>query len=288
MAFDSITVSPMTPGLGAEVSGVDLSKPLSNRQADEVRRAFLDYSVLVFRDQDLEDPATLRRAGANFGEPMQTPFVEPMEGSPEIIDIIKEPEERGKYNFGGHWHSDVTFAPEPALGSLLYAMEVPPVGGDTTFADMRQAWDTLSDTFKGRLEGLGAIHSARRSYGSQSKFKGDGKQIASMRIENAAPTADREVSHPVMRTHPESGRKCLFVNPNYTTRLDAMTEEESKPILAALYAHALREEFQCRVRWAKATAVVWDNRCVMHRALNDYDGHRRHMRRVTLKGDRPY
>ena len=285
--YDTIEIEPIGGSIGAVIHGVDLGATLSNRQAEEVHDAFLTNSVVFFRDQDLDDPERQKRAARLFGEPVAIPFVKSLDGHPEIIEIIKEPEDIGKYNFGGNWHTDTTFLETPALGSLLYALEVPPRGGDTLFTDQYAAYKTLSDGMKRMLEGMTALHTGTRSYGSQSKFQGGRNQSVSMAIDTNEE-GDKLVEHPVVRTHPETGRKGLFVNPNYTSRFADMTEAESKSILDFLDAHAIRDEFTCRFRWEKGSVAVWDNRCLMHRAVNDYEGHRRHMRRVTLQGDRPH
>ncbi|MFX4220370.1 MAG: TauD/TfdA dioxygenase family protein [Thalassobaculum sp.] len=285
--YDTIEVEPLGGAIGAVIRGVDLGAPLSNAQAAEVHAAFLANSVVFFRDQDLDDPERQKRAARVFGEPVAIPFVKSLEGHPEIIDIVKEPEDAGKYNFGGNWHTDTSFLETPAMGSLLYALDVPPRGGDTLFADLYAAYDTLSDGFKQTLEGLVGLHSGTRSYGSQSKFQGGRNASVSMSID-ANEDGDRLIEHPVVRTHPETGRRGLFVNPNYTIRFKGWSEAESKPLLDYLYAHAIRDEFVCRFRWERGSVAVWDNRCLMHRAVNDYEGHRRHVRRVTLKGDRPH
>ena len=284
--YETIEVEPLGGSIGAIVRGVDLSAPLSNRQAQEVHDAFLENSVIFFRDQNLDDPEDQKRAARLFGEPVAIPFVKSLDGHPEIIDIVKEAEDAGKYNFGGNWHTDTSFLETPALGSLLYAMEVPPRGGDTLFADLYAAYETLSDGMRSLLDGMTALHSGTRSYGSQSKFKGGTNISVSMAIDQDS-SGDALVEHPVVRTHPETGRKGLFVNPNYTIRFSNLTEAESKPILDYLYAHVTRDEFVCRFRWDRRSVAVWDNRCLMHRAVNDYEGHRRHVRRVTLRGDRP-
>ena len=283
----TISVTPLTGSIGAEIGGVDLAAPLSNSQAAEVHAAFLEHHVIFFRDQDLTAPDRQKAAARLFGEPVSIPFVKSLADHPEIIDIVKEPEDVGKYNFGGNWHTDTTFLETPALGALLYALEVPSRGGDTLFADMSAAYDTLSDGLKSTLDGLRALHTGKRSYGSQSKFQGGKNQSVSMQID-ATEDGDKLVSHPVVRTHPETGRKSLFVNPNYTVSFDGWTEAESKPLLDFLHAHAIRDEFVCRFRWDAGSVAVWDNRCTMHRAVNDYEGMRRHVRRVTLDGDRPH
>ena len=196
------------------------------------------------------------------------------------------PEERG-YNVGGRWHSDITFAEEPSLGSILYAHEVPPTGGDTIFANAYLAYESLSDGMKQMLDGLRAVHWPGRSYGAGGNFDGNkGQGQGKMRI--ALVEDDAEVTHPVVRTHPETGRKLIYVNDNFTRRFVDMTEEESQPLLQFLYAHVTRPEFTCRFRWQQHSVAFWDNRATQHLAINDYHGYRRRMHRVTINGDRPY
>ena len=285
MTAADVTISPLTPSLGAEIGGVDLSQPLSNSQREAVHAAFLKHKVILFRDQTL-DAGQLEAAGRIFGEPFRIPFVTPMPGHPGIIEIIKEASEVGGFNFGGRWHADTTFLEEPALGAVLHGVDIPPVGGDTMFADMNAAYESLSEGLKATLSGLQAVHSATRSYGSQVDLRDNRNNTESMEIDIGSD-GDGEVVHPVVRTHPVTGEKVLFVNPLFTIRFDGMTADESTPLLGYLYEHAIRPELTCRVRWTTGTVVVWDNRQTMHKALNDYDGHRRHMRRVTLAGDRP-
>ncbi len=285
MTASTVTVTPLTPSIGAEIGGVDLSKPLTNSQREAVHAAFLAHKVLLFRGQDLR-PDQLESAGRVFGEPYEIPFVTPMEGHPGIIEIVKEASEIGSFNFGGTWHTDMSFLETPALGAVLQAVEVPPVGGDTIFVDMTSAYETLSDGLKETLSGLKAVHSATRGYGSQVDTSDPRNTTASMKID-VGSHADGEMLHPIVRTHPDTGAKSLFINPVYTIRFENMTIEESQPLLNYLFDHARRPELTCRVRWTTGTVAVWDNRQTMHKALNDYDGHRRHMRRLTLAGDRP-
>jgi taurine dioxygenase len=206
-----------------------------------------------------------------------------MRDFPEIIEVRKEPDDRGG-NFGCAWHSDVTYLEEPALGSILYAREVPEFGGDTLFANMYMAYDALSDGMKRMLDGMTAVHSARRPYGSKSDWFPTQRSME-IRRNNSAQA---EVEHPVVRTHPETGRKGLFVNNTFTIRFSDMSEEASAPLLEYLYLHLVRPEFTCRFRWTANAVAFWDNRCVQHYAINDYHGQRRVMHRVTVNGDRPY
>ena len=280
MKSNSIEVRPVAGALGAEIGGVDLAEPLSGEQVDTLRRAFLDHQVIFFRDQKL-DPDSHKELGRRFGDLNIHGYYESLPGHPEILPVLKEPEATG--NIGGVWHSDVTYLPEPALGSILYALEVPPAGGDTLFASQYRAYEALSEGMKEMLEGLRAIHSsdiftnkARRDAANATR---------TTKLNEVDETI--ESSHPVLRTHPETGRKCLFVNGAFTRRIDGWTVEESRPLLDYLYRHAARPEFTCRFRWKQGSIAFWDNRCTQHYALNDYQGYRRAMHRVTLEGDRP-
>jgi len=285
MTLETLETHPIAGALGAEISGVDLAKPLTNSQTAEVKQALWDHKVIFFRDQEITPEDHLRIA-AMFGDIYRVPFVKARDDFPDIIDIVKEPADAGKYNFGGVWHSDATFDQRPPMGSVLYSLDSPPYGGDTLWTDMEAAFAALSDGMREMLQGLTALHSAARNYGSGGYFNDAEKQSVSMTIDPDAK-GDELVEHPVVRTHPETGNKSLFVNPVYTMRFKDMTEEESQPLLDFLYAHATRPEFQCRFDWSTHAVAIWDNRCTMHFAINDYDGHRRHMNRVTIAGERP-
>ncbi len=282
--FASIKVRPLSGALGAEISGVDLARPLGNSLFAEIHRAFMRYQVIFFRDQVLTQEQHMEFS-ARFGALQVIPFVKGMDEHPEIIAVVKEAEERHTYNFGGKWHSDLSFQEAPPLGSALYARDVPDFGGDTMWCNMYGAYEHLSPGLRRLLDGLTAVHSARRSYGPQGQFRND--DIKSMSIVNST-AALSETEHPVVRTHPETGRKCLFVNPVYTIRFKDMTEEESRPLLRFLQEQAVQPENTCRFRWTRGTLALWDNRCTQHLALNDYDGQRREMNRTTITGDRPY
>ena len=276
----SMSISPMTGVLGAEIAGVDLSEELSDETIAAIRSALLEHHVLVFRDQDLSMERQLA-FGRRFG-PLDThPFVHGNERHPEILDVVTEPDDR--INFGGGWHTDVTFLPEPDMGSILYAVEVPPSGGDTLFANQHAAYDALSETMQGMLDGLVAIHTASHQYGEG----GTSTLSRAMRTRNAE-LSGTTVEHPVVRTHPESGRKGLYVNRAFTTRIRKLTSDESHALLTFLFRHGVKEAFTCRLVWEPGTLAMWDNRSVQHYALHDYAGHRRVMRRITVKGDRPY
>ena len=280
MKSNSIEVRPIAGALGAEIRGIDLSESLSDEQFDTVHRAFLDHQVIFFRDQAL-DPGSHKELGRRFGDLNIHGYYEALPGHPEILPVLKEPE--ATENIGGVWHSDVTYLPEPALGSILYALEVPPAGGDTMFASQYRAYESLSDGMKEMLEGLRAIHSSDLFTNKARRDAANATRTTKL----AEVDETIESSHPVIRTHPETGRKCLFVNRPFTRRIDGWTAEESRPLLDYLYEQAARPEFTCRFRWRQGSIAFWDNRCTQHYALNDYQGYRRTMHRVTLEGDRP-
>jgi len=278
-----LDVRPVAGSLGAEIFGADLSRDDSNQAYDEIHQAFLDHQVLFIRDQKLTPPQQAAFA-RRFGPLNTYPFVEGLKGTPEIIEIVKEPGETK--NFGGAWHSDTTYLDCPPLGTVLYALEVPPAGGDTMYANMYDAYDALSQGMKDLLAPLTGISSAalRRSGGRSA---GMGK-TSKMKASNLDKADSIVAEHPVVRTHPETERKALYVNPAHTIRFKGMTEAESKPLIAFLCAHAVRPEFTCRFRWDVGTLAIWDNRCVQHFAINDYHGARRRMHRATIEGARPY
>lgn len=264
--------------VGIELTDVDVTT-FDVDEAAAFRSMLVEHHVVVVRRQALS-PEEQIVFGRLFGDLDTHPFVESSPTHPEVIDIITEPDDRA--NFGGGWHTDVTFLPEPDLGSILFGVEIPPFGGDTLFASQHAAYDALSDTMKGMLDGLTATHSAALQYGE------GGQSTTSKAIGTKnADAALESVEHPVVRTHPESGRKGLYVNPAFTTRINGLRRAESSALLDFILAHAVREAFTCRVRWEPGTLVMWDNRSVQHHALHDYAGHRRHVRRITVKGDRP-
>ena len=282
MTQSTIRVEPIAGALGAEISAVDLSQPLSDGLIGKIRAALLEHQVVFFRDQQLT-PEQHLGFGRRFGELQIHEFVGGMPEHPEILEVRKEPEEIR--NFGGGWHTDVSYLERPALGSVLYALDVPEYGGDTMFASQYLAYEALSDGMKAMLEGMIAVHSARRPYGPDAA-RARAYGSSSMRF-NFSEAAHGEIEHPVVRTHVETGRKALYVNATFTLRFKDMTEEESAPLLEYLCRHAVRPEFTCRFRWRPNSIAFWDNRCVQHNAINDYHGRRRVMHRVTIEGERP-
>ena len=282
--FRGFEVSLLCGAGGAEIAGVDASKPIGAEVVAELRRALAEHCVIFLRDQDLT-PEQQKAFARHFGPLAQTPFIQPLKGHPEMMRIVREANENKKQNFGGRWHSDMTFSPEPVLGTCLYARESPAVGGDTIWTNQMLAFEALSPGLQKTLEGLKVMHSAKRSYGPQGTYADD--DLKSMRIQ-ASEEALKEQAHPCIRTHPASGRSILFVNWVYAIRFEGMTEEESAPLLDFLNRHSQRPEFQIRFRWRKGSLALWDNRSTQHIAVNDYPGYRRVMDRVTIAGDKPY
>ena len=274
---DSISVKPIAGSCGAEIEGVDLSQPMDDATFAAVEKALVDHLVIFFRGQILT-PEQQKDFAQRFGELRISDQYQSLDGHPEILEIVKEPDATGIV--GNLWHCDESFLERPALGSVLYMIECPPYGGDTMFANQYMAYETLSPGMQDMLSSMRAVYSDGTL---QQRNKG-----RSMKVHpDAANRPSYEAVHPVVRTHPQSGRKGLFVHRPYTIRFDGMTEEESKPLLEFLYAHAVRPEFTCRFRWDEGSVAFWDNRCVQHYALNDYSGVRRYAHRITVIGEVP-
>ncbi len=272
-----LEVRPLTPTIGAEIHGVDLRLPLDAQTLSEVRAALLDWKVVFFRDQDITTEQHLAFA-RNFGELEVHPFAPEKPGYPEVLAITHDRERPGKENT---WHSDVTWRLEPSLGSILRSLEVPPVGGDTLFADMYAAYSGLSDEVKAKIEGKTAIHDFahfRRGLRKQGKSEAEIEEY-----NKKYPPAE----HPVVRTHPETARKGLYVNAAFTQHIAGMERGESDALLKHLYAQAATPEYQCRFRWGVNSIAFWDNRASQHYAVSDYWPAVRRMERVTIVGDRP-
>jgi taurine dioxygenase len=277
-----LDIKPLAGALGAEIGGVRLARLDDEATWKEIHAAFVRHSVIVFRDQALE-PADIMRIGARFGAPCHYPFVTGMDGFPFIFEVVKE--ETELTNFGGAWHSDTTYLPQPPMATLLYAVETPAHGGDTLFTNTTAAYDSLSEGMRQLVDGLVGVNSAGLKYGGGRTAMH--KKIGAMKVHDTDEADQLEAEHPVARTHPETGRKALYVNRSHTIRFRDMTEEESRPLIEWLAQHQVRPEFTCRVRWTPGTLTIWDNRCTQHNAVNDYHGQRRRMRRLTVGAQTP-
>jgi len=264
------------------VTGVDLSKPLQAEDVAKLRRALLDHLVVALPDQNMSLDDLERLTDALGGRDV-TPFVKPLPDRPHVIRILKEPAD--KLNFANAWHTDLSYLPEPPSFTLLYCLEAPPVGGDTIWANQYMAFETLSAGLQENLLGLRAVHSAGSAYGTGGYLDGV-KHLMSTPIE-PSKDAYREQIHPAVIAHPETGRPALYLNSVYTARIAGWTHQESQGLLQHIYRHAVNENFTWRLRWAKGTLAIWDNRSTQHFAMNDYRGYRREMVRTSVKGAKP-
>ena len=279
--YSRMSVHPVSGALGAEVTGAELND-CDDATFAELEQALTDHLALFVRDQSLEPEHQIALA-RRFGPPMCWPYAKPLEGHPEITELRSEPGDQ--YNFGGSWHQDSLNFERPPKITMLYCVECPEVGGDTSFANQYLAWDSLSEELKAKLAPMKAVNSAAKSYAGQAG-------TAEVKDHTATPLTfqmeqEQEVEHPVALTHPATGRKALFVNNAFTARFSGMSEDESLPLLYELWEHAITPEFTCRFRWRPGTLAIWDNRCTMHYAHNDYAGCRRVMRRIAIEGERP-
>ncbi len=274
--YRHIEVRPIAGALGAELHGVNLAREPDDDVMTEIRQAWLDHLVVFFRDQQLS-PAQQLAFARWLGQPMEYPQLKGLPDFPLITPVVKLEHERT--NFGGIWHSDTTYLERPPMASMLYAQEIPPYGGDTEFANQYLAYEMLSAGMRAMLDGLTGISSSLKAEASRTRedrLKAAGEEQKTLIAE-----------HPVVRTHPETGRKSLYVNVGHTTGFRGWTERESQPLLEFLFQHQVRPEFTCRFRWQVGSLALWDNRCTLHNPLNDYHGYRRVLHRITLAGDRP-
>lgn len=278
MSYQHIQVAPLTPAIGAVISGVDLSQDLPDAVIKEIRGAWLEHLVVFFRGQTLS-PRQLVAFSKRFGEIGYYPFVAGMADHPEVVEVLKKEDE--KINFGGLWHTDTSYLERPPMGSVLYAVQVPAYGGDTLWNNMYMAYDALSPTLQQVLGGLRGVNSAEKPDAAVTRTH---RMAESPKDAQAIVTT---ASHPIVRTHPETGRRALYCAAAHTVCIDGMTVEESRPLLEYLYRVQQREEFGCRWHWQAGDVAFWDNRAAQHNALNDYHGHRRLMHRVTLEGEVP-
>lgn len=275
-SYRHIEVRPLAGALGAEVFGIDMAGDLDDEVVREVRQAFLDHLVIFLREQKVTPQQQVAFA-RRFGDPMEYPNLPGLPEAPLITPVVKLEHERN--NFGGVWHSDTTYLPEPPMGSMLLALEVPPQGGDTLFANQYLAYEALSDGLKETLDGLIGISSSAKAEASRTVED----RLKEAGVERKALTAE----HPLVRTHPETGRKALYTSDAHTVSIKGWTEDESLPLLRFLWAHQVKPEFTCRFRWEPGSLAFWDNRAAMHNPINDYHGYRRVLHRITLAGDKP-
>jgi taurine dioxygenase len=274
-----IRIEPSGQNIGAYVHGVDFSRPIDDETAAAVRAAWLEHQVLGFPDQRLELDH-LEAIPPRFGRFGDDPYIAPVPGRRHVIAVRREADEKSAI-FAESWHSDWSFLPDPPSGTALYGVEIPPVGGDTLFADQYGAWEALPAALRTRIEGLHAIHSARRGYSLKGRYGEGDTPDRSMTI-RPSDKALATHRHPMVRVHPETGRKALFVSEAYTIGIDGMPDDEAADLLAELFAHQVQDRFVYRHRWSAGLLTMWDNRCVLHRATGGYEGHRRLLYRVTI------
>ena len=284
MSYQNLEVRPLAGALGAEMYGASLKDRDDSPMWQELREAFLKYHVIAIRGQDLS-PADIMRVGGKFGEPCAYPFAKGMEGFPFITEVIKEPDERK--NFGNDWHTDTMYTARPPRATLLYALQTPPHGGDTLYVNTAAAYAALSEGMKKLLDGLNGVASGGLKHRPQGARRAQLNRNKGIQLINTEHANDYEATHPVVRTHPETGEKALYVSSLHTIRFEGMTEEESRPLIKWLNDHCIQPEFSCRVDWQPGQLTIWDNRCTMHYAINDYHGSRRHMQRLIVGPEAP-
>jgi taurine dioxygenase len=283
--YRHLDVQKIAGSLGADIRGVDLSKPVPDQVLAEIRAALLDNLVIAIRDQDIT-PAQQLAFARRWGDIHLHPFMEGMTDYPEILEIIKRPTD--KKNFGGSWHTDQMFSPNPAMGTMLYAKEVPSAGGDTLFTNQYLAYESLSDKMKeiaGRLRTVCVGDNFKQANGQSRKERYD-RQMSEMRVKDPGDVQTTSV-HPLVRTHPETGRKSIYIGV-HVQQFEGMTDDESQPLLDFFMRQSIRPEHTCRVRWQTGTLTFWDNRCTQHFAVNDYPAETRIMHRITVRGDQPF
>ena len=278
--FKTIKAVPVSREVGAEISGVDIAAGISDEQFAELKQAYSDHAVIFLRDQDITPDQHIEFA-SRWGEINVNRFFHPLETHPEIAEVRKEPHQ--KANIGADWHTDHSYDQIPAMGSILYAREVPSLGGDTLFSSMYAACDALSEGMKKTLLGMRAVHSSRHVFGEQAYTDRDMEDLGG-RLSNT-DAATQDAVHPVIIRHPLSGRSALYVNGDFTVKFEGWTKAESQPLLDFLYQHACQYEFTCRFQWQKGSMAIWDNRATHHYAMNDYHGELRLMHRITIEGE---
>lgn len=274
--MSNILINPTSGSMGVEIHNVDLSNELSDSLFSEIRETFIEHGLIFFRDQELTPDDHLRFA-KRWGEININRFFVKVEGYDQIAEVRKDADQ--KINIGGAWHTDHSYDQVPAMGSILLAKETPKIGGDTLFANMYKAYETLSNGMKKTLETMKACHSSRHVFGAHTGYS----EASNQRIGNPE-LATQDAIHPVIITHPESKRKALYVNPEFTVNFEGWTVEESKPLLDYLTEHTTQQENTTRFQWEPGSIAFWDNRCTWHFALNDYPGETRLMHRITVEG----
>ena len=274
--MSAIEIRPVSGGVGVELGNVDIGQGLSDAEFKAIQQAFIDNGLVFLHGQSLSPEQHIEFA-ERFGEINVNRFFPKVDGYEKIAAVVKEKDQ--KVNIGGGWHTDHSYDQIPAMGSILLARETPPVGGDTLFACMYKAYESLSDGLKKTLESMNAVHSSRHVFGDQAEYQ----KSLDDRLSNTE-LATQDAVHPVVITHPESGRKALYVNPGFTIHFEGWSAAESKPLLDYLYHHATLMEHTTRFKWAEGSIAIWDNRCTWHYALNDYHGARREMHRITVEG----
>ena len=277
-------VRPIAGAIGAEIYGIDLRNRDDQEMWAELRQALLEFNVIAIRGQELSLDDQMN-VGRFFGEPCFYPFAKGIDSHPHMTRVIKEANETE--NFGADWHTDTPYLQEPPRATLLYAAETPPKGGDTLYANTRAAYDALSDGMKKMLDGVIGVNSAGLKHKRGGDRAAHHSRITQMAVQNAADADRLEAKHPVVRRHPDTGRKALYLSALHTIRFDGTTETESRPIIEMLNDHCIEPQFTCRVRWEPGQITIWDNRCTLHNAINDYHGYRREMRRLTVGPERP-
>lgn len=273
-----LEVRPLSRAVGAEILGINLLEPLSDAQIAEIRKIWLQNSVVFFREQPLE-PGAFQAFAQRFGDIIEYPFVKGLPDFPLIVPVLKLPHET--HNFGGVWHTDTTYLQEPPMATMLIARELPPVGGDTLFASNYAAFEGLSPALQDTLRTLKGVNSSAKAAVTHSRED----RLADSATDKGRSELNSE--HPVVRTHPETGREAIYVNPGHTVRFAGWTESESAPLLNYLFVQQVKPEYTCRFVWRPGSIAFWDNRCALHNPINDYHGHKRLLHRITLKGDKP-
>lgn len=280
---DDLRIAPCNAPCGAVVRGLDLRQPLPAATWAAVRAAWLQHLVLAFVDQSLDDLQALERVALAIGPFGQDPYFESVPGHPHVAQVKREADETTSI-FADNFHSDWSFLASPPAATLLYGNVIPPVGGDTLFANQYAAWEALSPAMQALLRPLQGVHSARRGYAPQGRYgAGDTGRSMAIRYDESAMATQTQ---PIARVHPETGRTALFVSPGYTIGIEGMPDSEAQPLLAELFRHQAKDEFVYRHQWQQGTLLLWDNRCLVHAATGGYQGHRRLLHRITV-GERP-